>query len=140
MTTLRTVGAVAAGVTLLAVASPRPASAYDPASFTIQQLSQQGCVASLDAYSNDAQGIYTVQVHFAQYGQTPPDTRCVGWLMRSSDSGRTWSEISSTHYNNTPTSTSWTYQYWDGPGYRAKACMEAYQAGNYQGEYCTQSW
>ncbi|MEU6389336.1 hypothetical protein [Streptomyces sp. NPDC046939] len=55
---------------------------------------------------------------------------CTGWLMRSSDGGNTWSQVSGTHTVYTQGATDRTGWYWDGTGYRAKACVR--DAGGHQ--------
>ncbi|MDH6129948.1 hypothetical protein [Kitasatospora sp. GP82] len=141
MKILQKIGITAAGGALLAIAGQSSAAwAYDPNYFNVDWLSRDGCVASLDAYNNDAQSVYKVQAMFAEDGNAPSGTRCVGWLTRSTDYGQNWSQISGTHTHSSWDNPSWTSWYWDGPGYRAKACMIVYRWDAYQGQYCTQTW
>lgn len=47
------------------------------------------------------------------------------WLERSTDGGATWSYLSGIHALNSSSTPQdvWTYAYYDGPGYLARACF-----------------
>ncbi|WP_143079084.1 hypothetical protein [Streptomyces monashensis] len=47
---------------------------------------------------------------------------CEGWLQRSTDGGATWSTISGKTFTTGPGDQEFTGWYYDGPGYKARAC------------------
>ena len=50
-----------------------------------------------------------------------------GWLERSTDGGKTWTQVSGTHAlssTTTDSSSAPTDGYYDGPGYLARACFQ----------------
>lgn len=67
---------------------------------------------------------------------------CDGWLMRSTDNGASWQQLSGVHsLNSNPdqTESATTYNYYDGPGYLAKACFQ-YTSWSGAAVHCTNPW
>ncbi|GJF32657.1 hypothetical protein KNE206_53570 [Kitasatospora sp. NE20-6] len=138
MKTLRRLGAIGATASLLAVAAGQ-ATAY-PRYLSIGWTERSGCIASLNGISDKEAGSYKVQGVTSKVQSAASNIRCVGWLTRSTDGGRTWKQISGLHTVTTAPTLDTTGWYWNGPGYRAKNCVDIYKGTAYYGHFCSGEW
>jgi hypothetical protein len=113
----------AAGASLLAgggAAHAAPANGY-----FLSLANAESCQGGL-LFDRVASGRNLAQGVISTDRSTPSYIDCVGALYRSSNGGRTWAEVSSTHSvwgNNDYAIASWTNWYSDGAAYLAKVCV-----------------
>jgi hypothetical protein len=120
----RLVGGLAAllGATALVLGIQAPAHAGDVSDYEVIQYTNSGlCYAILEKDPLSGKDHY-VSGLFSNQGS---GFTCIGMLERSTDGGAHFTVVSGYHYlasGPTPT-VGQTGDYWDGPGYLARACF-----------------
>ncbi|NUS13289.1 MAG: hypothetical protein HOY69_18115 [Streptomyces sp.] len=129
-TALRALGtaAAAAGLAIGLSGTAQAETGYTNGQYvTSQHQVFAGCVGDLQYGTSNATNAIYARGMFILNTSTRTDAdgnylMCQGWLQRSTDGGRTWTDISDVHvgYGGVHAGTSY---YYDGPGYLARVCV-----------------
>ena len=112
---------VAAIAILIGVQTPAQAESRGCGSGTYCYVEQDTSSGYCDAVVEFGKTSYA----YATFENYDAGWDCTGWLERSTDDGSNWYKISGYHttYSTFVKTTDGTAQYWDGPGYLARACF-----------------
>lgn len=88
----------------------------------VQQVNIGDCYTTLYVKDYDSTQQYWGRGEFLAGGSINSSYTCKFWLERRSTSNMIWSDVSAMHILTSPWARSQTYDYWDGPGYRIRAC------------------
>ncbi|MFF2569200.1 hypothetical protein [Streptomyces sp. NPDC058084] len=112
----------AAGLAL-AVGVAGPASATEWEGYIYKNVA--GCHANLHVKDFDSSQTYQARGEFLADDTVPQGSTCHFWLERRTTSGGyVYNQISGTHHLKLHDNWSYTYFYYDGPGYRVRACVQ----------------
>ncbi|MEV5974398.1 hypothetical protein [Streptomyces sp. NPDC051921] len=112
----------AAGLTLaLGVATPANATEWEG----IIYKNVAGCHANMRVQDFDSSETYQARGEFFADDSVPLGSVCHFWLERRTLSGGyVYKQVSGTHHLKRGDQWSYTYFYYDGPGYRIHACVQ----------------